>query len=226
MNELDQLKNPIWHALQSELNRYAKDYGSYAYFDREVSTFGASDTFHVVPEDLLLRAEEADPFFVVAEQEPKLPSGLELKKVIRCYQMVCNEVTDLRYKNEIVKLEDEHFDDLWKLVKLVMPDYFESRTWELGDYYGIYQDGDLVSMAGERMRMPGLQEVSAVVTHPDHGGNGYAKQVVHRVTQGILEKGRTAFLHVYYKNPGAIGLYEKLGYKISREMTWWLVGKV
>ena len=56
------------------------------------------------------------------------------------------------------------------LINLVQPGYFLPGTKMMGDYYGIWQNGELVAVTGERMRMHGLTEISAVVTHPDFTG--------------------------------------------------------
>ena len=50
----------------------------------------------------------------------------------------------------------------------------------MGQYLGIFDGDRLVAMAGERMTLAGFVEVSAVCTHPDYRGRGYAKQLVSR----------------------------------------------
>jgi hypothetical protein len=53
----------------------------------------------------------------------------------------------------IIKLEERHREDLLRLVKIVYPEYFKSKTATLGNYYGIYKDNQLVAVTGERMQM-------------------------------------------------------------------------
>jgi len=67
-------------------------------------------------------------------------------------------------------------------------------------------------MAGERLRLPGFTEVSAVCTHPDHLGHGYATALIRMLVQRIRSRGEQPFLHVLPENTRAVELYERLGF--------------
>jgi predicted GNAT family acetyltransferase len=67
-------------------------------------------------------------------------------------------------------------------------------------------------MAGERMKVPGWTEVSAVCTHPEHTGHGYARILMMEVMRRIRNRGETPFLHVREDNVRAIELYQRLGF--------------
>jgi predicted GNAT family acetyltransferase len=69
-----------------------------------------------------------------------------------------------------------------------------------------------VAMAGERLKVPGYTEVSAVCTHPEHTGKGYARVLMIEVMRGIRQRGETPFLHVRQDNERAIALHERLGF--------------
>jgi predicted GNAT family acetyltransferase len=71
----------------------------------------------------------------------------------------------------------------------------------------------LVAMAGERLKVPGCTEVSAVCTRPEHVGKGYARVLVTEMMERIRERGETPFLHVRESNKRAVQLYERLGFK-------------
>ena len=74
-------------------------------------------------------------------------------------------------------------------------------------------------MAGERMRpAPGYAEVSGVCTWPEYRGQGMARRLIERVMLEQRARGETPFLHSYAHNHGAIGLYEKLGFRTVRNM--------
>ena len=79
-----------------------------------------------------------------------------------------------------------------ELTALTKPGPFGTRTHELGLYVGIRDQGRLVAMAGERLKVPGYTEISAVCTHPDHVGKGYAAALMAEVMQRIRERGRDA----------------------------------
>ena len=79
----------------------------------------------------------------------------------------------------------------------------------------------LVAVTGERMQMDDFTEVRAVVTHPQHTGKVYAKQLVAYTVNQVFAKGKTPYLHVLESNLPAIALYEKLGFTTRRKMNFW-----
>ena len=74
------------------------------------------------------------------------------------------------------------------------------------------------------MQTDSFIEVSSVVTHPAYTRKGFAKQLIQHTTKEIIKENKLPILHTNKGNP-AIGLYEKLGYKITRDMNWWLYAK-
>jgi predicted GNAT family acetyltransferase len=118
---------------------------------------------------------------------------------------------------DALRLGASDVPDMLELVSLTHPGPFEKRTHEMGEYHGIRVDGKLVAMAGERMRLRGCTEISAVYTHPDHRGHRYAEALVNLVAKGIIAHGETPFIHGLSDNAAAIVLYWKLGYVIRRQ---------
>jgi predicted GNAT family acetyltransferase len=102
-----------------------------------------------------------------------------------------------------------------ELATLTEPGPFRERTSELGIFYGIFDGDRLLAMAGQRMRVPGFVEVSAVCTHPDVRGRGFGGVVMREVIREIVESDRTPFLHAFADNP-AVRLYERLGFTQRR----------
>lgn len=105
-----------------------------------------------------------------------------------------------------------------ELATLTEPGPFREGTIEFGGYYGIFEDSCLVSMAGQRTRMPGHVEVSAVCTHPTARGRGYARTLMLQVMQDIRNEGRTPFLHSWAFNDAAIRVYTDLGFVLRHSM--------
>ena len=134
--------------------------------------------------------------------------------------MVIDHPIELAIAENIVLL-DNHREELFDIVNLVQPGYFRPRTALLGDYFGIFKNNSLVAVTGERMKMDGFTEVSAVVTHPDHLGKGYAKQLIAHTVNKIFGEDRFPYLHVAATNTAAIGLYEKLGFTTRRKISFW-----
>jgi predicted GNAT family acetyltransferase len=135
--------------------------------------------------------------------------------------MVLNKLPEVEITEDIVLLTDEFIDEVYNLIWLVMPGYYRRRTFEMGNYYGIFKDGKLVSITGQRLQTNLFIEVSAVVTHPDYTRKGLAKQLIAHCTKEILKEKKVPILHTN-KGNAAIPLYEKLGYKLTRDMNWWL----
>ncbi len=80
-------------------------------------------------------------------------------------------------------------------------------------------------MAGKRMHVPGFVEVSAVCTHPEARGRGYARLLMSCVMGEIGAAGRTPFLHSLASNTGAIRVYEGLGFQVRRELEFAAVAR-
>jgi len=102
------------------------------------------------------------------------------------------------------------------LVQLTAPGPWYERTAELGRFVGVEVDGRLAAMAGERMRVPGHTEISAVCCHPDFRGRGWSGDLMRLVSHAIVARGETPFLHVLGENAPAIALYGKLGLRERR----------
>ena len=119
------------------------------------------------------------------------------------------------------RLGDQHVDAMLELVRLTEPGPFAPRTIEMGDYWGVIEDGRLLAMAGERLKPEGWIELSGVCTHPDGRGRGLAAALCRQVLDGIFAKGASAFLHVVVGGPSehtAVGVYERLGFRHRRRM--------
>lgn len=120
----------------------------------------------------------------------------------------------------VVELGTEDVPDMLDLVARTKPGPFWPRTRELGTYLGVRVDGVLVAMAGERLRPPGWTEISAVCTAVDARGQGHAARLVNALATRIVARRERPFLHVAEANTGAIALYERLGFKTRRPVTF------
>ncbi|MGW4230434.1 GNAT family N-acetyltransferase [Streptomyces sp. NPDC004980] len=123
-------------------------------------------------------------------------------------------------ETDVVELGADSAAEMLDLVARTEPGPFWPRTHELGAYLGVRGDGALVAMAGERLRPPGWTEISAVCTVPGARGRGHAARLVSTLVTRIVARGERPFLHVAETNTGAIALYERLGFKTRRQMTF------
>lgn len=154
---------------------------------------------------------------------PPIP-GTEVVSSAVCLQMVAETVApawDVPF--DMLSLGDADAAEMLALATLTRPGPFFARTHQLGAFIGVRVAGQLVAMAGERMRPDGYTEASGVCVHPDHRGRGYAARLLREVTARILARGDRAFLHSYADNATAIGLYESLGYRGRREVVFTVV---
>ena len=108
-----------------------------------------------------------------------------------------------------------------ELTTLAFPGFFRQRTNELGHYVGIKDGAALVSMAGERMRATGFQEISGVCTHPQYVGRGFSAKLNAYMIDYIQARGIHPFLHVSSGNARAQSLYRHLGFVERAELPLW-----
>lgn len=148
-------------------------------------------------------------------------SQWQLQHHMDCCQMVyelpVNSFT-MPQSELIQPLTNEHVPQMLELTALTKPGPFFERTIEFGNYFGIFKNEKLVAMAGQRMHPVPYMEVSAVCTHPDHRGHGYAKALMLHVMKLITDNSFIPFLHVLTSNAGAIQLYESIGFRIRTRL--------
>jgi ribosomal protein S18 acetylase RimI-like enzyme len=214
------LDNPVWYSLSETHQNFAVNYPNVKFYHPDYCPFGGFEEARDISKYMDEYAMLAPNFFIVGEK-PTLSDHLIINTELICLQMIIGESIDIEIKEELVKLTSEHTDSLYELVNLVQPGYFKRKTALLGDYFGIFKNNKLIAATGERMKMNDFSEVSAIVTHPDHTRKGYAGQLIANTVNNIFKQNKTAYLHVAQDNVGAIKLYEKLGFKTRRKISFW-----
>jgi ribosomal protein S18 acetylase RimI-like enzyme len=212
------LDNVIWQALTTRQTQFAEVCDPARRFVQEVTPLCAFDE----PSDSgyaalarLVGEGGTGAIFLDAEYKPRpewdFVAGAPL------LQMVCeNGNGSILDSGQIIELGFADSSEMQKLTALTKPGPFGPRTHELGNYLGIRSNGKLVAMAGERLKVPGYTEVSAVCTHPDFLGRGYAGMTMAEVMRRVRERGETPFLHVREDNARAISVYERLGFRVRK----------
>lgn len=226
MNHL--LHNPVFNALISGDQHLSFGTDKAKYFDENVSPFasfeegyetGFEDLHALLPKDRVILY--ATPDIVPSHK------GWQLLLQVKGLQFIFNSNNNSNYNfTDIVPLHKEHIEQMMQLTSLTEPGPFSSRTIDFGDYFGIFQNEKLIAMAGERLHVNRFTEVSAVCTHPDYSGRGYATNLVQHQVQLILQKGQTPFLHVREENSRAIKMYERLGFVLSRNMNFYVMKRL
>ncbi len=228
MNPLD---NPIWNALITEhahlaigdelARRYPPDIGPLAGIkDASAAAYAA------------LASAAGASIVVLFSVEPISPPGSDWK-ILRegpIVQMLRTERVPLEARIReprnaassdserpcLRRLTPADAPAMVALAELTEPGPFRLRTIELGNFYGIFHSAQLVAMAGRRMHLPGLVEVSGVCTHPGARGRGYARTLMSVVIDELQSEGNTAFLHAFAENP-AIRLYRQMGFSLRQQ---------
>ena len=96
------------------------------------------------------------------------------------------------------------------------PTGYRGKHIEHGVYYGAFEDGRLVAVAGTHLVAPGLgiAVVGNVMTHAEWRGRGLATRVTSAVTAALLEQGCwQVTLTVDPENTPAVRAYSRLGYQ-------------
>lgn len=212
------LDNPIWEALQSRHRDIALARGDVARYPAQIAPFLGVPSEGVDVADGLAGLIEPGETTLLLDRMPQVPTGFEGRKLAMLAQMVCTQSVEETDGPEIIQLDERHREDVLALTALVYPHYFRPHTMQLGRYFGIYQDGRLAAIIGERMGMDEWQEISAVCTHPDFLGRGYARHLLTMLSNDVLAQGRTPYLHVANENARAKDLYLRSGYTVRRDI--------
>jgi predicted GNAT family acetyltransferase len=118
----------------------------------------------------------------------------------------------------IEKMGADNAPEMVALTTVAFPGYFRAETYRMGAYYGIRIDGALIAMAGERVALPGCREISAVCTHPEHVGRGYAARLIRHILRDHAAREIRSFLHLAAANHRAFALYDRLGFVKTRDV--------
>ena len=222
----DKLKNPVWYSLNETHKKFAIQFDGVQFYNPDINNFGAFFNTNKTKEASKRYSEIAKKFFFVSENQTPLfdDRKLVLEKKINGCQMVLDKLIDVHITEKIVLLTKENIDEVYDLIWLVMPGFYQKKGFEMGNFYGIFKDNKLIAISGQRMQTDSFIEVSSVVTHPDYTRRGFAKQLIHHTTKEILKENKLPILHTNKGNP-AIELYQNLGFKNSRDMNWWLYCK-
>jgi ribosomal protein S18 acetylase RimI-like enzyme len=222
MNDLPEslFANPVWHALHGKHRHFAAGAGDACRYPADVTPFAAV----AAPSALALRQLHSllapgESVWIIGDRLPRVP-GLSFEGTLPCLQMVLPRGVAPRGPTiEIVQLSSSKAHEMGALTNLAFPGFFRNRTPEMGSYYGVRVDGELVAMGGERLRLDGYPEISGICTHPAHRGKGLATNIIWQLASMHRRDGLVSWLQVAAANRDAIDLYVKMGFRPVREVT-------
>ena len=218
MNRL--LDNITWFALTGHQARYASGTNDARRYAQGFSPIvGLADPER--PDFASLAACcQPDEQLYCPEWQGDVPVGWRVHDEKSLFRMIWDEaIPGADEFPDAIRLEAQHADQALELARLTNPGPFGPRTIELGEYFGWFEDGQLVAMAGERMYAGSLREVSGICTHPDYRGRGLARRLTLKLIRYEIMRRETPFLHVMGDNPGARRLYQQMGFRDYCETT-------
>lgn len=214
------LHNPAWEALGSRQAHFNEGNAVMRWFPADVSPFVGLNQWDAASQGSLLREMPAHrTFSVMTAEQVKLREEWDIVVSIPLYQMVCEAFKP--YRNKDAQIRELTVADVPKMLDLTArtkPGPFFQRTIGMGSYFGLFDGDTLASMAGERLKLTGYTEVSAICTEPAYLGKGYASAVTSVVCEKIISEGNTPFLHVRADNTRAIDVYKKLGFGVRADV--------
>jgi ribosomal protein S18 acetylase RimI-like enzyme len=212
------LDNCAWHALRGPQKRFAEGDGLALRYDPEVSVFAALPDVPTPDAWEALRALVGPGHLAVLFRDAVVgpPDWQEVFRLPTLQMLSPPAPAGGDRTAGIAPLAVADVEEMCGLAERARPGPFSKRTIELGTYLGIRDGGALVAMAGERMRIEGHTEISAVSTEEAYRGRGLAGALVRFLAAAVSARGEIPFLHVAETNTGAIRLYEQLGFTTRR----------
>lgn len=213
------LDHPIWTALTTTQRALAEGDARARRYPTEMTPF--ADMPDLSGENFAALAaliSPADIAVLFTPEAVKVPAEFKVVLAETGEQMIGTPIETPANGVDIVTLGVDDVPAMIELTGLTKPGPFYARTHELGTFLGIRVDGQLVAMAGERMKPAHYTEMTAVCVHPSHRGRGYGQMLLSAISRGIVSRGEIPFLHVFTSNHSAIALYRRQGMEIRRRL--------
>jgi ribosomal protein S18 acetylase RimI-like enzyme len=222
MDSQHPLDNPIWSALSTHHAALAYGDNRARRYSPEIGPLSGVPVWTDANVNALAEfTKPGDVVVLFPEERHDAPPGWQLVREGPLAQMVQETAPQpaLSTKSsKIVRLYERDASAMLELATLTEPGPFRTGTHRLGCFWGIVEDGRLLAMAGQRLQTPQYVEVSAVCTHPDARGRGYATALIATVCEEIRRRGKTPFLHSWADNHSAIRVYQSLGFALRRRL--------
>lgn len=215
------LDNMVWNALAGPQAHLGSSNGRARKFDPDIAIFAAVERPTESLDGLSGIIAKGERAGLVATGPAPVPAEFEQVAQGEVVQLTAERFAPIATGG--VRFRDLTTADVPQMVELVAltrPGPFGPRTIEMGRYVGVFDGGQLIAMTGERLRLDGFGEVSAVCTHPDYQGRGLAKALVSVIGSEIVGRGEVPFLQAYVSNAAAIATYTRLGFAPRRNLTF------
>ncbi|MFD2935199.1 GNAT family N-acetyltransferase [Spirosoma flavum] len=221
------LDNPVWSALTSGNQQFALGNQQAKYYNPQIAPFVALANYTRAHFDVLWHTIPYDqPVAIFTNDQQLDPSPWVIVNRIDGFQMLFEGPTPKQEpRAELVHLTEQDIPQMLALTQLSPPGPFLPRTIDLGGYEGVFAGDNLIAMAGRRFDSGAHVEISAVCTHPDHTGKGYARWLIDSQIQQIRAEGKVPYLHVRADNTRAHRIYQRMGFVTRSEVIIYILKK-
>jgi GNAT superfamily N-acetyltransferase len=208
------LDNIIWHALAGAHAQFAIGSGAVRRYAPGFCPLAAFED-PGAPDFAALAALCAPGEKILCESwHGSLPPGWQIDEDLHVYRMLWNgPIPANDQARDAIKLTPEHARAAFELAAINGPGLFGMQSLALGEYFGYVEEGHLVAMAGERLAVSGLREISGICTHPDVAGRGLARRLIAKLVRRQLMRGETPFMHAFGQDGAAHTLYKRMGFR-------------
>lgn len=231
LGDLDDFLWPYttWYALTSNNTLQAI---ALHYTGLSLSTLLALSEQPKVMSDLLESIVPILPCKFYAHLSPDLErvfqEGYELEPHGEHYKMALKDSSAVKSVDcsPVIRLSESDLNDITRLFKESYPgNWFDSRMLETNQYFGIRQDGKLVSIAGVHVysKTYRVAALGNITTHPAWRNKGYGRMVTARLCQSLSKDIDCIGLNVKTDNHSAISCYKRLGFEIIASFGEFLV---
>jgi ribosomal protein S18 acetylase RimI-like enzyme len=213
------LDRPVWSALTTRHAALSEGGDLARRYDPSIVPFAAArDDGEDSLQALGALGGPSDSMILIQADAIVLPRGFVAELRASGVQMVLRRPPPKMSDERIERLTETDAQEMLALATLTKPGPLSLRAQALGEFFGVKENGRLIAMAGERMKLDGFTEISGVCAHPDFRGRGLARLLSVFVAHRVLERGETPCLHAFATNAVAIGLYESIGFELRSTM--------
>jgi predicted GNAT family acetyltransferase len=116
----------------------------------------------------------------------------------------------------VVQLSSVDIEAVKALYQTFPTNHFTDRMLETGYYFGVCEQGQLVSIAGIHVYAErySVAVLGGITTHPDFRRRGLSRKACARLLQSLHPTTTNISLNVHVENEAAIASYRQLGFEI------------
>ncbi|MEZ0227943.1 MAG: GNAT family N-acetyltransferase [Planctomycetota bacterium] len=97
---------------------------------------------------------------------------------------------------------------------------WSAESFETGPYVWVRENDEVVAAAGVHFETPFVGQIANVLVRDSHRRRGLGAAVTAAVARRLRERGRVVSLFVSAENAAAVRLYERLGFRLVRRLTY------